>query len=190
MRFFFRCLKIVFWMASAVTVALSMASVPQAGVQKPAQPQEKPQKSAARLDPKDLPVSLDRIQEALARTPMLRFDQAGKPVFRVQVFGDKPTIEDILGPDWERGPVPHGSMTHDEFLSFVTPKDFQGYAEYSNKEGMQLAATSFLFQWTLQRAIQKYRETKDDREREAARQEVIAALNALEEARAKAGMKK
>jgi hypothetical protein len=79
-------------------------------------------------------------------------------------------------------------MTHQEFLDMVTPKDVQGYAAFSNKEGATVAATSFLLQWTLQKAIQKFRETKDERARAAARQEVIDALNALDEARDKAGL--
>ena len=161
-----------------------------ATAQKPPPSQEKPQTGAARITAEDLPVSLDRIQAALANTPMLRFDQNDRPVFRVQVFGDKPTIEDILGPDYTPGPVRYGSLTHQEFLDMVTPKDVQGYAAFSNEEGAVVAATSLIFQWTLQKAIQKFNETKDEREREAARREVIDALNALEQARAKAGLPK
>jgi hypothetical protein len=152
--------------------------------------EQKPQAETSKVDPADLPVSLDRIQRALAKTPKLQFDTEQKPVFRVQVFGEKPTIEEILGEDFGKGPVPYGGMTHQEFLTMVTPKDFQGYAGLSNKEGATLAATSFLLQWTLQKALVKYRETRDEREREAARKEVLDALNALEQARAKAGLPK
>jgi hypothetical protein len=158
--------------------------------QKPTTQQEKPQTAKPKINPEDLPVSLDRIQAALAQTPMLRFDQNDRPVFRVQVFGEKPTIEDILGPDYTAGPVKYGSMTHQEFLNMVTPKDVQGYAAFSNKEGATVAATSFLLQWTLQKAILKFNQTQDAREREAARKEVLDALNALEAARAKAGLPK
>jgi hypothetical protein len=149
-------------------------------------PAEKPPADPVKVDPADLPVSLDRIQRALAHTPQLRFDKDEKPVFRVQVFGEKPTIEDILGPDFGKGPVPYGGMTHQEFLSMVTPKEFQGYAPFTNEEGMTIAATSFALQWALQKAIQKYNETRDERARAAARQEVLDALDALEKARAKA----
>jgi hypothetical protein len=173
-----------------------LLTLPSGWIQQPppAQPptqQQKPQSPPVDSSKIDLPVDLDRIQKALANTPKLRFDpQTSRPVFRVQVFGDKPTIDDILGPDWAKGPVPYGGMTHQEFLNLVTPKDVQGYAAFSNKEGMTVAATSFLLQWTLQKAIRKYNETKNDREREAARKEVLDALNALEEARAKAGLPK
>jgi hypothetical protein len=149
------------------------------------EPQQALQASVA-----DLGVDIDRIQRALAHTPRLRFDEMQKPVVRVQVFGEKPTIEDILGPDFWKGPVPHGGMTHQEFLDLVTPEDVQGYAAFSNKEGATVAATSFLLQWTLQRAIQKYNVTEDRKAREAARQEVQQALDALEQARAKAGLRR
>ena len=119
---------------------------------------------------------------------MLRFDQNDRPVFRVQVFGEGSTIEDILGPDFEKGPVKYGSMTHQEFLDLVTPKDVQGYAAFSNKEGATVAATSFVLQWTFQKAIRKFNETQDEQERAAARKEVMDALNELENARAKAGL--
>ena len=152
-------------------------------------PPQTQQAQPPKVDPDALPVDLDRIQRALAKTPVMRFDpKTDRPVFRVQVFGDKPTIDDILGPDWARGPVPHGGMTHQEFLNLVTPEDVKGYAAFSNKEGMTVAATSALLQWTLQKAIRKYSETKDERARAAARKEVLDALNELEKARARAGM--
>ena len=170
----------------SLIVMLSVA-VPQQATPPP--PPQKPAAPAAKVDPAALPVSVDRIQKALAKTPMLRFDQKDQPLFRVQVFGEKPTIEEILGPDWQTRPVPHGSMTHREFLAMVTPKEVQGYAGFSSSEGMTVAATSALLQWTLQKALQKYNASSDERQREAARKEVLEALQALEEARAKAGIK-
>ena len=81
--------------------------------------------------------------------------------------------------------MPHGAMTHQEFLNLVTPKDVQGYAAFSNEQAATVAATSFLLQWTLQKAIQVVqRKTQDERARAAARQEVLDALKALEDARA------
>ena len=154
--------------------------------QKPAPAQETT--AAPKIKAEDLPVDIDRIQRALADTPRLRFDKNDRPVFRVEVFGKKPTIDDILGPDWAKGPVKGHAMTHQEFLDMVTPEGVRGYEAFTNKEGATVAATSLLLQWTLQKAIAKFNETRDERAREAARQEVVAALNALEEARAKAGL--
>jgi hypothetical protein len=135
----------------------------------------------------ELPVSLERIQRALSRPPAIRL-RGDRVVFRVEVLGRKPTIEDILGPDYLKGPVPYGGMTHQEFLNMVTPKDFQGYAAFNNREGMTVAATSLALQWALQKAIHKFETAKQDREREAARKEVQDALAELEKARLKAGL--
>jgi hypothetical protein len=138
-------------------------------------------------EPEDLPISLARIQRKLSRPPAIRL-QGDRVVFRVEVLGRKPSIEDILGPDYLKGPVPYGSMTHQEFLGIVTPKDVQGYAAFNNREALAVAATSFALKWALQRAIHKYETAKHEREREAARKEVQDALADLERARQKAGL--
>ena len=135
----------------------------------------------------DLPVSLDRIKREVLRPPAIRL-QGDRNIYRVEIIGRKPTIEDILGPDYLKGPTPAGSPTHQEFLDLVTPKDFQGYAAFNNREAMTVAATSFALQWALQRAIHKYQTAKEEREREAARKEVQQALADLEKARAAAGL--
>ena len=106
----------------------------------------------------------------------------------MEIFGRRPTIEDILGRDFLRGPVPYGGMTHQEFLNMVTPKDVQGYAAFSNKQGLAVAATSVALQWALQKAVQKYHDAKQEREREAARKEVEEALAELRRARRAAGL--
>jgi len=180
--------SLILLLGSAPTQGAAPQGTPPQAPQQSTSPTQKPEAGTVKVAPDELPVSLDRIQRALANTPMLRFDDKDMPVFRVQIFGEQPTIEDILGPDFAKGPVKYGSMTHQEFLKMVTPEDVQGYAAFSNREGATVATTSFLLQWTLQKAIQKFRETKDERERAAARQEVIDALSALDEARAKAGL--
>jgi hypothetical protein len=135
----------------------------------------------------ELPVSLDRIRRELSRSPAIRL-HGERNVYRVEVIGRKPTIEDILGPDYLKGPVPAGAPTHQEFLDLVTPKDFRGYAAFSNREAMTVAATSLALQWALQRAIHKFESAKHEREKEAARKEVQEALADLEKARIKAGL--
>lgn len=139
------------------------------------------------LNPDHLPVDVEKIQRALSREPAIRVTEQ-RPVFRVEVFGRKPTIEEILGPDYLRGPVARAGMTHQEFLNMVTPKDVQGYAAFDNKQAAVVAVTSFAFQYALAKAIKKFHEAKQEREREQARQEVEEALAALREARRKAGL--
>lgn len=139
------------------------------------------------VDPDAIGISVDRIQKAVSKPPAIELTE-NRQVFRVEVFGAKPTIEDILGPDFLKGPVPYSPMTHQEFLNMVTPKDVQGYAAFTNGQGMVVAATSIALQWTLQKAIDKYREARTERARESARREVQEALDALRKARRDAGL--
>jgi hypothetical protein len=143
--------------------------------------------AVAALNPDRLPIDIDKIQRALARRPAIKLETQ-RSVFRIEIFGRRPTIEDILGRDFLKGPTPAGALTHQEFLNLVTPKDVQGYAAFSNKEGMTVAATSLALQWALQKAIQKFNDAKEDRAREAAKKEVEDALAELRRARRAAGL--
>jgi hypothetical protein len=80
----------------------------------------------------DLPVSLDRIQRALSAPPAISLNEQ-HPVFRVEVYGRKPTLEDILGERFWIGATPYGGMTHQDFLEMVTPKLAQPYAGFTGK---------------------------------------------------------
>ena len=135
----------------------------------------------------ELPVSLERIQEAISRPPAIK-PSTNHPVFRVEVFARKPTIEDILGRDYLRGPVPNSGMTHQEFLNMVTPDEFRGVAMFTNGEAMMVTATAIALQWALLKAVDKLKDARDERAKNAARQEVLEAMNALEAARKKAGL--
>ena len=134
-----------------------------------------------------LPVSLDRIQKAISRPPAIK-PRTDRTVFRVEVFAKKPTVEDILGPDYLKGPVAYGGMTHQEFLNMVTPDEYKGYSIFTNKEGMMVAATSVALQWALLKAIDKLKDARNERAKDAARKEVLDAMNELEAARKKAGL--
>jgi hypothetical protein len=162
-----------------IALAVALAAAPQ-------QPQ--PGTAEPKVDGSiRLPVSLDRIQEAISRPPAIR-PSVNRPVFRVEVFARKPTVADILGPDYLNGPVPNAGMTHQEFLNMVTPQEFRGMAMFSNKEAMTIAATSLALQWALMKAVDKLKDARNERAKDAARREVIEAMNALEAARKKAGL--
>ena len=93
-----------------------------------------------------------------------------------------------LGPDYLKGPVPAGAMTHAEFLNMVTPKDVQGYAAFDNKQGAIVALTSLAMQYALKTALEAFHDAKDARAKAAARKEVQDALEALRKARLEAGL--
>jgi len=129
-----------------------------------------------------LPVSLDRIQRALAAPPAIKLSEE-HPVFRLEVFGRKQSIEDILGEKFWIGAVPYGGMTHQDFLEMVTPKLAQPYAGFTGKYLVAQTALTLFEQWALKSAIKKFHDAKSDHDREAARKEVLEALSALERAR-------
>lgn len=169
--------------ALVLTAAVAAAGVsPQQGSPAP-RPGGEPQPQAS----VDLPVDLEKIQEALSRPQAIR-TTSDRPVFRVEVFAPRPTIEMILGPDYLKGPVPYGGMTHSEFLNMVTPVEYRGYSMFTNREGIAIAATSLALQWALMKAVDKLRDARNERAQDAARREVIEAMNELEAARKKAGL--
>jgi hypothetical protein len=152
-----------------------------AGQQPAATPAQPPAAAA------ELPVSLDRIQRALSAPPPLTLKEQS-PVFRLEIVGRKPTLEDILGERFWIGPTPYGGMTHQEFLDMVTPKMAQPFGGFSGKYLAAQAALQLAEQWALRQAISKFKNALTDRERDAARKEVVEALEALEKARREAGL--
>jgi hypothetical protein len=112
----------------------------------------------------------------------------GRPVYRVDIEAAKVDIQSILSKDALRGPATYGGMTHQEFLDLVTPDDVRGYAAFSNMEGMTVAATSVALKWAVLKALDQFKKAKDARAREAAREEVEEALEALKKARRAAGL--
>jgi hypothetical protein len=145
------------------------------------------QAAAPAAQSEELPVSLDRIQRALSAPPAINLKEQS-PVFRLEVFGRKPTLEDILGEKFWIGPTPYGGMTHSDYLNMVTPELARPYAGFT---GGHLVAQSLLTlaqTWALKQAIKKFQNAMSNREKESARKEVMEALTALEEARRKAGL--
>jgi hypothetical protein len=174
--------------ASSLLVVCATAFGPWPAMAQDAQPPAPTNGSTtANVDPDRLPVNVHKIQRALSKPPAIKLETS-RSVFRIEIFGRRPTIEDILGRDFLKGPVPYGGMTHQEFLNMVTPKDVQGYAAFDNKQGITVAATSMALQWALQKAIQKFNDAREERAREAAKREVEEALAELRRVRRAAGL--
>ena len=174
-------MNVVFLKIPTLVLLASLASAPQQLYAEPQAPQ------TASGEQIDLPVSLSKIKEAVSRAPVIR-TEGTRPVFRVEVIAKKLSIVDILGKDYLIGPVPYGGMTHQEFLNMVTPVEYRGYSMFSNTEGMMVAATSVAMQWALLKAVDKLRDARTEHAKEAARKEVLDAMNELDEARKKAGL--
>ena len=97
---------------SHMTAGLRLSAALLAGSQQPAVPARpadsaEAQKSVSSApvgtddEGGDLPVSLERIQRALSRPPAIRL-QGERNVYRGEIIGRQPTIEDILGPPARR----------------------------------------------------------------------------------------
>jgi hypothetical protein len=169
---------------TALAAVSSLAAVPAFGQE----PQSAtPPASAPHVAPSD--ASLERIQKKLMQDPVIKLDRQpaqgapGAPRFRLRVDAPAFTPDQILGPDFLRGPVPATGMTHQEFLDLVTPKDVSGYAAFTNKEGVTVAITSTALHLALKQAMEEWRRAKDERAREAARKDVEEAIAALRTAR-------
>ena len=136
-------------------LALLLGCAVAAAAQQPETPAAPPaatDQPATPIDADALPVNIGKIRRAVSRPAAIR-PESVRPVFRVQVFSRSPTIDDILGPDWRKGPTPLGAMTHREFLDLVTPTDVTGYAAFNNKQALVVAATSFALQWAVTKAM-------------------------------------
>jgi len=162
---------------------------PQQAVSTPQQPASAADSSQPPSTSADLPVSLDRIQRALAAPPPVDFTEQ-HPVFRVEVYGRKPTLEDLLGEKFWVGPVPYGGMTHQDFMTMSTPRELQPYAGFTGKYLVAETALTYAEQWALKQAIHRFKNARSDHERAAARKEVLEALAELEKARKAAGVEK
>jgi hypothetical protein len=147
-------------------------------------------KSPAESSPsQDLPVSLDRIERALAAAPPLELKER-YPIYRLDIYGSKPTLEDLLGEKFWVGPASYGGMTHQEFMEMSTPKEVQPYAGFTGKYLVATTALTLAEEWAVKTALHKYRDAKSDHERAAARKEVLDALDQLDKARRAAGLDK
>lgn len=173
----------------ALTLSAALLGQPQQGAPSAPAAPASPQAAVAAKEAQEIdwPVSLDRIQEAVSRPPAIRTN-ATRPTFRVEIFAKKATIEDILGPDYLVGPTPALSTSHREFLDMVTPAEFRGMGVFTGGEALTVAATSIGLQWALMKAMDKLKKASTERAKDAARREVLAAMDQLAEARKKAGL--
>ncbi|HEY2431928.1 MAG TPA: hypothetical protein VGI12_04570 [Vicinamibacterales bacterium] len=178
------------WLACVMLLGSRQAGTPlppgQSSVVTPTAPTAQ---TASPTAADSLPVSLDRIQRALAGPPPIALKEE-HPVFRLEIFGRKPTIEDVLGEKFWVGATPYGGMTHQDFMSMVTPQVLQPYGAFTGKYLAAQAALTLVEQWALKAAIRHFNDAKGEAEREAARKEVLDALAALERARRAAAEEK
>jgi hypothetical protein len=129
----------------------------------------------------ELPVSIDRIREALARTPETRITMPRPPDFFVEVDGRLPRVEDFITNESLRSTAAlPAAVTHGEFLSMVTPAEARSFGSFSPSELAVVAATSLGFAYAASTLPGLVRQAWRDRQSERARKEVQAVLAELE----------
>jgi hypothetical protein len=176
-------------MTPAFLACALLASGPQQTASTPLQPVAASESTQQPSTSADLPVSLERIERALASPPPVEFKEQ-HPVFRVEIYGRKPSLEDLLGERFWVGPAPYGGMTHQEFMTMSTPRELQPYGGFTGKYLVAETALTLAEQWALKEAIHKFKDAKSQHARDAARKEVLDALADLERARKAAGLDK
>jgi hypothetical protein len=121
-----------------------------------------------------------RIKEALGTQPNFTVND-DQLKFYVQVLAKQPSFADwVKGYDLMNGPVKRGNpMTHQEFLTLVTPKELYSSGGITAKEMVTVAVTNWLGQTLLKKAFEQLRNAKDEREAQEIRDRINRELAAL-----------
>ena len=147
-----------------------------------AQQQQTPPPAAA-APAQQLPVDMAKIREALRQDPKLRLN-TDELRFYVDIIGRIPTFEEIVGDfDLRNGRVPGAPMTHDEFLSMVTPKDLNSTTGISAMETLGVALTSWGMISLVKKAYEQYKKAATERERRAIQEQIERELRELQKRR-------
>ncbi|MEO7191794.1 MAG: hypothetical protein ABI051_12135 [Vicinamibacterales bacterium] len=123
---------------------------------------------------------LKRIRQALSSEPALLISD-DQLRFYVEVLAKQQTFADFVkGYDLKNGPTKRGNpMTHQEFLTMVTPKELYSSGGITASEMLQFAVTNWLGQTLVRRAIEEIRSAKSEREVQEIRDRINRELAAL-----------
>ena len=128
---------------------------------------------------RDLPVSLQRIREALERSPTSVLKLPDQPVFQVVIEGKLPEFQDFVAPGELQISAMPVAMTHREFLTMATPEEARSFASFTNGELAQVVATGVAAGLAMSAISQAIRSGWHARREQRAREEVEAVVEAL-----------
>jgi hypothetical protein len=152
--------------AQSPSSAGGTASSPQAGQESAGSP--------------DLPVSLDRIREGLAKPAPLLLRTDRKPDFRTQVEEEQRLSEIIASLDFRSGPAPPGGLyQYEQQRLSRSPLEhplMQPYAAFSGGEMITLAIENLIWQLLSGKAADAITDGDRERAEAAARVEVARAI--------------
>lgn len=126
-----------------------------------------------------LELDLNKIKTAL-ENPQAQNLNEQQLRFYVLVYAKQPRFFDFVGKfDFRNGPVPGAGMTHQEFLSRVTPKDYATSGGIKAIEALQIAITNMAAQTIIKRGLEALRNARDEREVREIRERIDRELAAL-----------
>ncbi|MFI5179091.1 MAG: hypothetical protein ACHQO8_11030 [Vicinamibacterales bacterium] len=124
--------------------------------------------------------SLTHIKAALSHAPAIKM--AGDSLrFYLEVYGQQlPPFWSFVGSyDLRNGPVKHSTMTGQEFLDMMRPKQLYSSAGITAPELMQFALTNIAAQALIRKAIRDIREARTEAEVAQIRARIERELQAL-----------
>jgi hypothetical protein len=162
-----------------VAAALLILAAPAAAWSQTSSSRTPPAGSQSQAPPP--PDNLERIREAVSRPPALKIENGQLRIY-VQVIANWPSFaEKTKGYDWINGPTGMGNpMSHQEFLSMVTPKDmYSSGGGIKPVEMLQFALVNYLGQAVIKKGLEEIRKARDEREIEEIRARIDRELAAL-----------
>jgi hypothetical protein len=166
-------------LAAVVALAGLLSGAPAALAQ--SQPPTPPAQTQSQSPPAPAQPTnnLDNIKAALSHPPALNL--AGDQMrFYLQIYGKQPQFWSFVGSyDLKNGPVKYGSMTGQEFLDMMRPKELYSSAGITAPELLQFALTNIAAQALIRNAIRDIRNAKTEAEVREIRARIDRELQAL-----------
>ncbi len=125
-------------------------------------------------------LDLGRIREGLAKPiPAKRFDD-GRLRFFAETQQKLPSFKALtFGFDLFNGPVPGAGMTHQDFLTMVTPKYINSSAGIRAIETLEWGLVNYAAVWTVKRLYKELSEAKTAMRKRDIQQQIDRELAAL-----------
>lgn len=169
-------LSAALWAGGAGQLVAQSQTTPS---QQPTGPQPPPATAQTPVTAPEATTNLDRIRQALNREPAIKIEDH-RLRFYVEIVAKWPTFREFIGNyDLRNGPTRGSGMTHQEFLNHVTPRDFYGSAGIKPTELLQFAVVNWLGQTLAKKAIESFRNARDESELRAIRERIERELAAL-----------
>lgn len=164
---------------SWLVLLAALAAAPAAGSQDPAAGSQGPPAP----EPLNLPVSLDKIKEALEQKPVLSLRTIDeRPTFRIEIF-ERQRIEELLATlNFKAGPTPAGGIYWNEIQRQMFPAVDnplrQPYSAFGPGELLTILVENLAGRYLGGKAINAVSKAERSRAESAAKQEVRQAVEA------------